>query len=90
MIPKDLSERTEKRLRMAIRNDSNAWAEEYVEDVTALKFALQKVVAQRDALREAAHDLVKYRQNNSINFQLEKADDYIRLLESTLSAIHDQ
>lgn len=41
-------------------------------------------LARKDAIEKAARELIEYRKKNVLNFQLEKADDFIREMERNL------
>jgi ribosomal protein L13E len=42
---------------------------------------------QVSAIRDISIQLIDYRRRNTLNFQLEKMDDYIRQLENAISVI---
>ena len=60
-------------------------------DISAEREALEAKIAALKAeneryqrIEQAARGLVEYRKRNCINFQLEKADDFIRAMENEL------
>jgi len=63
------------------------------EDVAREVIGLQKertqLLVQLELARLAYLALLEYRQNNTLNFQLEKLDDYLRKLENALEAPHE-
>ncbi len=53
----------------------------------SLKLLQRKAVAERDTLLMACENLLAYRKRaGAVNFQLEKADDYFRLIVHAIAA----
>ena len=63
--------------------------EDVVREVIGLQQERKQLRAQLDKVSFAALALLNYRQKNTLNFQLEKLDDYLRKLENALEADHE-
>lgn len=65
------------------------WAAHWAQDPFAKDAAEEN--AKREAVIEAARGLLEYRKRSGpLNFQLEKADDYLRIMRESLAALKEQ
>ena len=72
-----------------MNNDTAKLYEDVVREVIELQKERKQLRAQLDKVSFAALALLNYRQNNALNFQLEKLDDYLRMLGNILEAPHE-
>jgi len=66
------------------------WPRTYAQLIKERDNQGQSLQAKYDALEQAARGLVEYRDHNVLNWQLEKADDFINAMRRLLDGVNDE
>lgn len=58
--------------------------EQTSQEIKEIALRMKASAERNDRLKEACRQLLHYRKRNTLNFQLEKADDYFRKIQQIL------